>query len=262
MPYVLGMQPFHLTLASAGRITLFPEPDALLNAVRVLARVGGPRLLLFSVVDDHVHVVLHAEASSVSRAASGLSRALAAAGAPDLARAHLRPVDGRSHLETLVSYLVKQPQKHGILASATWPGTCAPDLLGARVLPGFDPTAIARALPRADVPALVRRALGDARRAPLDAWHAAHAAAGAVPGERGPRGVAARVVWSRLALDGHVPERTHRWLRAQPVDAELLAATMLALALSGRNPDHGFPSSGVLPQTGPADRFERQDRLG
>ncbi len=266
------MQPFHITLASAGRITLFPEPAELLDAVRVLARVAGPRLLLFSVVDDHLHVVLQSEPESTRHAASGLSRALRAAGAPPLARAHVRPVDGRSHLETLVGYLVRQPVKHGLIAPvATWAGTCAPDLLGARLLPGFDPTAIARALPRVDVPAQVRRVLGvgpleEVYADHREAWLAAHAAAAVMPGDRSPRGVAARVVWTKFSYfaNGLVAERTYRWLRSQTVDPALLAATRrtLALAQVGNNPEHDGSWSEVLPRSEPSARPVRQDRAG
>ena len=149
----------HITIATVGRQRMFGK-DQILSAVRAIARVGGNRLLLFCVVDDHGHFIVTAEVGDAGRFASGLSRALTAAGAAPLQRAHVRPVGDRRHLETLVAYLVRQPSHHGLRGGeALWVGSCAQDLLGVRRLAGFEPSRIADLLPRLDVPAVVARTL-------------------------------------------------------------------------------------------------------
>lgn len=143
MPY------FHITLASQGRATLFPSESELRLAVGKLASVAGKASRLFSIVDDHLHDV--AEAPSLEMA-NRLSRRLrlslrAVAQAPFLSR-DVRPVAGRSHLKSLVRYLLTQPEHHGLpFHSALWSGSCFLDLAGARWIPSLD-LRLKEALPR------------------------------------------------------------------------------------------------------------------
>ncbi len=66
-----------------------------------------------------------------------------------LDRARIRRVTDRRHLETLVPYVLCQTHKHGIdCHPARWPSSCFQDLIGARILPGFDPDTLFRLLPR------------------------------------------------------------------------------------------------------------------
>src|SRR5690606_6732314 len=48
----------------------------------------------------------------------------------------------------LVTYVVRQPEHHGLGDPATYDGTCFPDLVGARRLDGFDSNAWREHLPR------------------------------------------------------------------------------------------------------------------
>lgn len=229
------MQPWHLTFVTRGRRTLFSDPDALTRAVRVLARVGEGRVLTFCIVDDHAHVVLNAASRpSAGYAGSGLSRALMAAGAPQLEPTHVREVDGRAHLESLVAYLARQPAKHGLPEHpATYVGSAAVDLLGARRLPGFDARLLGAALPRIDVAALVARVCG--LRAPprpsgTPSWATTLAATAVLEMDRDPHALEVRAAWCALVLaPDPLPPRTWRRLRTRAVDVRL-AETLLRRA--------------------------------
>lgn len=237
------MQPWHITVASQGRTTLLVGPSAILRGVRAVTRVVGERLLLFSLVDDHLHLVVLTD--EPGRVAAGVNRALRAAGAPPLQAAHLREVDGRNHLITLIGYLCRQPQKHGLADDpATYPGSCAPDLLGLRALPHFDAARIAQALPRVDVRAEVARSCGVAPtrlRAASDTelhelptlalWHLACAAGGITGEERDYHAVALRRAFAGLVRAPRALPGTHGFgrrtlftLRARPPDPRLLSA--------------------------------------
>lgn len=133
----------HVTIATAGRAPLYtgePELRALLHRV---CRACGARLVLFCVVDDHVHLVLE---HSTGRHWSQIRRALGVA----LQAPHGKPVVERRHLLSLVRYVVEQPAHHGVRhgALARWPGSCVADLVGARLLVRGLPERLMRWLPR------------------------------------------------------------------------------------------------------------------
>ena len=138
----------HLTLATTTRLPGFPDEQRLRAAVRAQARVAGPRLRLFAVVDDHAHAVARASAAEAGRLGRALRLSLGALSPEPIAPARVTPVEDRNHLESLVRYCLVQPSKHGIAVHpATWTGSCFPDLVGARRLAGFE-LAITTALPR------------------------------------------------------------------------------------------------------------------
>ena len=161
----------HLTLAADGRQALFPSEAERRLAVRTLARVGGASIVLFSVVDEHVHVVANLEPEGEGRLARALLLALRPLTSVSLDPARVRPVEGRSHLERLVRYVLQQPVHHGIPTHpALWTGSCFPDLVGARILPGFQAT-LAEFLPRLPQAALfgaVGLSVTDGRPTPTD----------------------------------------------------------------------------------------------
>jgi len=141
------MQLVHVTVAARGRAVLAPNEAERRRIVRALARRHGQRVLLFALVDDHLHAVLAALRARM--AARGLRATLGAATPVALEEAHVRPVESRRHLESLVAYLLKQPTRHGLPEpAALWSGSAFLDLVGARRLPGFDPRLLLRHLPR------------------------------------------------------------------------------------------------------------------
>jgi hypothetical protein len=245
---------FHLVHSTTGRTPLCLFDGDRLRAVRAIARVGGRRVLLFCVVDDHVHVVVHADRPDAGRLGRGLRMALRAISPEaDIEAAFVRPVSSRAHLEHLAhDYIVKNPVKHGVSSTpALWSGSCFADLVGARLLPGFDPSAIVAWLPRFRPSQLyaavgvdphldlsVHRDLRTVSPATLAAAAAASIAATDLSG-RDPLAVAARRTGARLALDaGHphaaVREAFHlpsRSLRRAAVDGALVAAVRRRLAL-------------------------------
>lgn len=132
------MQSYHLTYASDGRLALLPDEALRRQALHALARTVGDRVVLFCLVDDHIHVVLLCEAERVGLLSRALLLALRPLTGPGLAPAFVRPVEGRGHLEWLFRYVLEQPSKHGLPGHpALWPGSCFPDLVGARRLPGL-----------------------------------------------------------------------------------------------------------------------------
>ncbi|MEK7754576.1 MAG: hypothetical protein AAB654_21805 [Acidobacteriota bacterium] len=142
---------YHLTLSAERRRTICPSTALLRRGVRVIDKVVGSEALLFSLVDDHVHVVVRCSRSRAGYLGSGLRQAFARL-SPDrpLRAAYVRPVEGRSHLVHLATdYIAKQPAKHGLAAHpALYEGGCFQDLLKARLLDHFRGTLLAEELPR------------------------------------------------------------------------------------------------------------------
>ena len=141
------MSIFHLTISVRGRRALARDELERRVLVRAIARPGRG-LLLFCLVDDHLHAVVRVArprylARDIRRAVRALRPDL------ELKPPHLEPVDSRPYLLRLVAYVMRQPEKHGLAtAPALWTGSCFQDLVRARVLPGFDPRQLAAELPR------------------------------------------------------------------------------------------------------------------
>ncbi|MDP2310840.1 MAG: hypothetical protein Q8P18_32780 [Pseudomonadota bacterium] len=142
------MRSFHLTFAAVGRHALFPTERARRAAVRALGRVAGAWIVLFAIVDDHVHVVVLCEEERVGRLARAIVLALRPVASAALEPAFVRPVRDRGHLESLVGYVLTQQAHHGLAEhGALATGSCYRDLLGARLVPGLT-LRIGQALPR------------------------------------------------------------------------------------------------------------------
>lgn len=241
---------WHLTLSSEGRQLLFQDAAARLGAARRVARLSAGRVILFCAVDDHLHVVLQDSRFGAGRLGGVLRKGLAREGV-SLAPSHLRPVESRRHLTTLVGYVLRQPAKHGLRGSAAlWEGSCLPDLLGARRLPGellplgavlprwrarqvLEPVGLSRWPRQASAEGQGLAALG-------------RAAAGScgvpkVGGGRSPQDSLARLVFVHLALEAGfgsavveealgITPRAVRRLRGREVD---LSAALTWLDLEG-----------------------------
>ena len=142
------MQIWHLTFSTDGRNPSFPDEQTRRTAIRTLARVAGDKVVLFSFVDDHNHVVLMCTTAERARLGQALHAAFNHISAAPLLPAHVKPVHSRSHLNWLVEYLLTQVVKHGLLAHpATWSGSCFPDIVGARRIPTLQ-IRLHEALPR------------------------------------------------------------------------------------------------------------------
>ena len=143
------MSYWHLRFSSVTRVVLFPGEAGRRLAVRCIVRIAGPYLLLFCVVDDHVHVLIAGVAERLGAIRSALSRALAPIASAAFAPSFVVPVRSRAHLVRNVDYFLAQSAHHGIEGHpATDSGSCFQDLVGARRIDGFDPGLLKRALPR------------------------------------------------------------------------------------------------------------------
>lgn len=142
---------YHVTLATQGRFPLAGARRFGGAAVRCLRDA----LVLFAFADEHGHFVVEGDRRAVGHRLTGLSRALVHLSGAQLEPARVRDVADRSHLRSLVGYLVSQPRHHG---AGSWEATCLPDLVGARRL-GL-PTRISELLPRDDLPAMALAAAG------------------------------------------------------------------------------------------------------
>ena len=121
--------------------------------------------------------------------------------------------------------------KHGLPDHpATYVGSAAVDLLGARRLPGFDARRLDAALPRLNVAALVARTCGlPAPPLPTGtiSWETAIAATAIGELDRDPHALATRAAWCALvAAPDPLPLSTWRRLRPREVDVRL-AETLL-----------------------------------
>jgi hypothetical protein len=148
------MSLYHLTIATDGRTLLCKNEEERRWTVRALVRIALLELVLFCVVDEHLHAVLWGSLRRIGFLRSALTRSLQAHLEVPLQSSHLREVKTRAHLEWLVRYVLTQPSHHGLASPpALWTGSCFQDLLGARAIDGFQLRA-REALPRLSLPAV------------------------------------------------------------------------------------------------------------
>jgi hypothetical protein len=139
---------WHVTWVGRGRSPLAPDEARRRLLVRELVARGGPHLVLFCLVDDHVHVWLIGTLAELKKAIRKLGFGLRALAATPLRAPHVERVEQRSHAEALVPYLLTQTEHHGLgVHPAAWSGAPLADLLGARQLEGWRPR-LWDALPR------------------------------------------------------------------------------------------------------------------
>jgi len=134
------MEIHHIVLTSEreSRLALLKDEEAYRLALHKLGRVFKGTLALFALIAEHLHMV-----SICSRVCAGrLARAAALSLRPivstPLAPSYIKPVESRGHMRWLLKYELDQPAKHGMPGPpALWSGSCLPDLVGARQIPGL-----------------------------------------------------------------------------------------------------------------------------
>jgi hypothetical protein len=132
------MQLTHVSIATVGRLPMFLGEGPRRAALHVLGDQLGGRIVVFAIVDDHIHLVLLASLAEVGTLARNLAFALAPLVSPALQPPHVEPVLDDGHLRSLVRYALEQPVHHGVgehpaLAS----GSCFAEIVGARAVPGL-----------------------------------------------------------------------------------------------------------------------------
>lgn len=76
------MEIYHITWATQGRQPAFPAEEVRRAVLRTLASVGGRDIVLFAIVDDHIHLVVITNPARLRRLQGALSnrpRSLASA---------------------------------------------------------------------------------------------------------------------------------------------------------------------------------------
>ena len=70
---------WHITFSSDGRLPLFAGEAGRLSALHRLAAVAGREAILYSIVDDHLHLLVLCCRARVSRRVDGTARRATAA---------------------------------------------------------------------------------------------------------------------------------------------------------------------------------------
>ncbi|MBA2319851.1 MAG: hypothetical protein H0V89_01740 [Deltaproteobacteria bacterium] len=155
---------FHVTALAEGARTVFPTLPERLGAVRRLARHFGKRSLWFCLSDTHLHELIEAREEELPFILRDLKFVLDGLSDVQFDRPKVKPVREQSHLENCWKYVVSNREKHGLDSGLLDPGAGFVDVVGARVLPGFDRDRWKVHLPRWKTADLLGRL-----RLPLDA---------------------------------------------------------------------------------------------
>ncbi len=111
-----------------------------------------------SVVDEHVHAAVSGDQRHAVQRAAAVAKALGPLIGAPIRRPHISPIEGRLHLDRIVTYFLRQSVKHGLPGHpAAWPGSCLADLIGVRSSSGFSPDALRAVLPRLTAESILRR---------------------------------------------------------------------------------------------------------
>ncbi len=103
------MASFHVTVNSVGRRTIAPDGDQRRAMRQRVLLTYGDRIGLYAFVDDHGHLVVDVPVEAARRFAGRVVRILSACTGLRF-ESHVKPVDGRRHLSSLVSYLASRPR--------------------------------------------------------------------------------------------------------------------------------------------------------
>jgi len=134
----MEIQQIVLTAERKGRLPLFTEESHYFEALHRLAHVSKGCLVLFALIAEHIHLVALLSRAAAGRLAQAASLALRPIVKTPLAKSYIDGVDGRGHMYRLVRYELDQPRKHRMPGpAALWPGSCLPELVGARFIPGL-----------------------------------------------------------------------------------------------------------------------------
>jgi len=132
------MEIHHLTFTVKRRHPMFENTARRREALRRLAAAVGPSLALFALVDEHLHAVLLTGMLAPSRAAQATIKTLLPIAATPFQPTDIRPVEGRSHMQWLVGYVLTQLWHHKLPGHpALDDGSCFLDLAGARLIEGL-----------------------------------------------------------------------------------------------------------------------------
>lgn len=129
---------YHVTIAVKGRFQAFLDEAGLRRAARTVARIAGERLLAWALPGNHCHFILTGTRPEVGCLVRDLRLAFRGLGVV-LVDPHYREIGDSTDLEYVVGYQLRQARKHQSCARpALFSGCCFVDLVGARILDGWD----------------------------------------------------------------------------------------------------------------------------
>lgn len=132
------MEIVHVTWSTEGRLPFFPDEALRRRAVRKLVAAAGAELVVFCIVDEHVHVVLYGNPTVIRRRIRAITRSLRGLSVVPMASGRIRVVADRAHANNVFGYVLDQPYRHELAVhSALWSGNCLADLVGARLIGGM-----------------------------------------------------------------------------------------------------------------------------
>ena len=219
------------------------------RAVASLARLPG--IVAFHLSDTHLHLLV--EVSEPWRVIARLRLLLPML---DLGRATVTAMQDEHHPGRAFEYILRNDERHGIVADPWRENSNLPDLLGLRVVHAATIPRVRAHLPRvdaaalramADWPALVpgqhpqellRAELGDAMCAALAVASLSSRSARAADARAAAVQIAAGAGWSRASIGDIVglPETSVRRLLERPVPAAIALALERQLALRAVRP--------------------------
>lgn len=152
---------WHISIAAQDRLPLFPEERLRRKALHVLARIAAKALVLFCIVDEHLHLVSVGDEVHKRQLRRSLMLALAPIATAPLDASWVGPVKDRKHLISLVRYHVVQVVKHNLqgVHPALWSGSCFQELVGARQIGALE-LQTGEQLPRQQIKALACQEVG------------------------------------------------------------------------------------------------------
>lgn len=217
----------HVMIRLASNQVLAPSTESVRALVNIILRLGADRtLLVFAVVDSHIHALLlcpRAEAVEFARRVEIAWQLTCRFGVP-FSPCHVKPVDTQAHLQNAFFYILRQLLHHGLELDPLREGSAISDLLGLRVRGLYLVTNVRGAIPRAGRPDLLPF-LGDVdlQAEPTEWAHLAQAAAAAyaLPDLSRSDVLTRRAISAGAALG-------RQWLSAGEV-AELLGRSLSSL---------------------------------
>lgn len=221
------VQLWHISFSSANRLPLFSTEALRREAVGGIAKWIGNRLVMFSIVDEHIHLVSIGSQEQTRRLRQSVHRRLNSLAEVQVSPSWVGPVKDRKHLLTLFRYHLRQVIKHEVKQThpGLWSGSCFQDLIGARFLEGLQ-LQLGLILPRQRIEVLACNSVG------LKGWDirpiedrvlrlvgsarimaAAAAAAAARPGLEGNsrEEVIARQATARLGVTAEISKQELCW---------------------------------------------------
>ena len=130
------MDLWHCTARLVDDRVIAAEATSIRTAVdRILTKCLPRGLVVFAVVDNHMHLLLHGPREEVGETMRRLELSFhhhLPIPRP-FERARFRRVADRDHLWRAVPYILKQIDRHGVRTDPLWEGSALHDLLGLRV---------------------------------------------------------------------------------------------------------------------------------